>query len=172
MLSEPAAEGDVKLLSELVERMKREGDVLERARAKLKQMETNYRQLIEVDIPTACDNSGIMGIQLPSGEKLEIKDNIRASIPKAKQEEAFSWLRENGYGDLIKNVVSVSFGMGEDDLAEQAAKTLASMDTLPEQKKAVHASTLKAWVKERTLECDEIPDELFGVYRGQRAVLK
>ena len=172
MFSEQASEGEVKALSELIERMKHDGSVLERARAKLKQMEADYRRLTEVDIPTACENSGIMGIQLPSGEKLVIQDNIRASIPKAKQEEAFAWLRENGYGDLIKNVVSVSFGMGEDELAEQAAETLAGMDVTPEQKKSVHASTLKAWVKERMVECEEIPDELFGVYRGQRAVLK
>jgi len=42
----------------------------------------------------------------------------------------------------------------------------------PQQKEDVHASTLKAWVRERIEAGDEFPMDLFGAFIGQRAIIK
>jgi hypothetical protein len=43
-----------------------------------------------------------------------------------RREDAYNWLRENGLGDIIKNNVSVTFGRGEDDKAQQLLDLAAS----------------------------------------------
>jgi len=42
----------------------------------------------------------------------------------------------------------------------------------PEQKEAVHPSTLKAFVKEQIEKGSEIPSETFGIFIGQKTVIK
>ena len=59
----------------------------------------------------------LSSLKLADGSSVEVKPIYGASIPIAKREEAFNWLRQNGLGDLIKNEVIVSFGRNEDDKA-------------------------------------------------------
>ena len=102
----------------------------------------------------------------------EIKKIYGASIPVASREEAFTWLRANGHGDMVKNVVSVGFGMGEDSMAAEFSEMALSKGLHPDQKESVHPSRLRSWVKEQVEEGAEFPMELFGAFIGQRAIIK
>ena len=66
----------------------------------------------------------ISTLKLADGSAVEVKPVYGASIPVAKKEEAYTWLRENGLGDLIKNEIAVAFGRNEDNKA-MAYATLA-----------------------------------------------
>ena len=55
---------------------------------------------------------------MKDGSNVEIKPFYTGTISKEKQEEAFEWLRDNGYEDLIKNQVIVKFGRAEDEKAK------------------------------------------------------
>lgn len=102
-------------------------------------------QLIETeDIPSLMDEMGLESISLLDGTKLSVKPFVSAHISKEREPEAFQWLQDHGYGDIIKERTVVN----------------------------VHPSTLKAWAKERTEAGDNIPDDLFGVYVGRKAFLK
>ena len=70
-------------------------------------------------IPTMMQEMNISTLKLADGTSVEVKPVYGASIPKAKQEEAYTWLRENGLGDLIKNEITVAFGRDEDNKAQQ-----------------------------------------------------
>jgi len=59
----------------------------------------------------------ITKLKLKDGESVEIKKIYGASITPDNQEKAFTWLRNNGLGDIIKNDVTVTFGRGEDNKA-------------------------------------------------------
>ena len=43
---------------------------------------------------------------------------MEGTIKVDDRPEAHQWLRENGFGDLIKNSISAEFGMGEDNIAK------------------------------------------------------
>jgi hypothetical protein len=86
--------------------------------------------------------------------------------------EAFNWLRNHEFDDLIKNTVSVNFGRNEDENARTFLNLVEKQGYSAAQKTDVHPSTLKAFVKERIEQGDEIPMELFGVFVGQRATIK
>ena len=55
------------------------------------------------------EERGVRSIKMRDGQSVDIKPFYTGSITKDKQEEAFQWLRENGYDDIIKNQITASF---------------------------------------------------------------
>ena len=100
---------------------------------------------------------------------MEVKQTYGARIPVVHRDAAFAWLKEKGHDDIIKNLVSVPFGRGEDSLATDFINLAQKNGYAPDQKKEVHPQTLKAFVKEQLEKGQEVPMDLFGVFTGQRA---
>jgi hypothetical protein len=145
----------------------------------IQQMEDNLksakRGLEEVSgqlLPAALQEYGLSELTMADGSKISVQTVISASISKERQPDAHDWLRDHGHGDLIKNTVSVTFGRGQDDAAKDVVRVLQSNGLDPEQKEAVHPSTLKAFVKEQIEKGSEIPSETFGIFIGQKTVIK
>jgi hypothetical protein len=140
--------------------------------ASLKEKEEQYRNLTEVSIPEAMAEAGMKKFVMADGSLIDVKPFYGASISKARQAEAFKWLRDNGFDDIIKNTVSVRFGRKEDELAARMIQLLRQQGFLPEQTEKVEPQTLKAWVKERVEKGQPVDSELFGVFIGQKATIK
>lgn len=123
-------------------------------------------------LPAALQEFGLTELTMSDGSKVSVQSVISASISKERQSDAHDWLRENGHGDLIKNTVSLTFGRGEDEKARDLVRELAAEGFDPEQKESVHPSTLKAFVKEQVERGSGIPSETFGIFIGQKTVIK
>ena len=95
-------------------------------------------------IPTMMQEMNISTLKLADGTSVEVKPVYGASIPADKKEDAYTWLRENGLGDLIKNEVTVAFGRSEDNKAQQYAVLAQGQGYEPIQKLKVEPMTLKA----------------------------
>lgn len=108
-------------------------------------------------------------LKLADGSSVEVKPFYSARIPVSKSEEAFNWLRENDFADLIKNTVSVSFGRDEDDAAKDLLNELSSSGMNTAQKEWVEPMTLKAFVREQVEKGSDLPLETFNVYIGQKS---
>ena len=114
----------------------------------------------------------IKKMKVSDGSAVEVKPGYGASIPTAKKEEAFNWLREHGLGDLIKNEVTVSFGRNEDNKAADYAALAKGQGFQPTQKMKVEPMTLKALVRERIEAGKEMPTEIFGVFSENKTTIK
>jgi len=79
-------------------------------------------------------------------------------------------LRDNHFGDLIKNDVSVSFGRGEDNDAEKLVEHIEGLGLVHKQKESVHYQTLKAFATEQHQKGASLPDE-FGVHVANKTKL-
>lgn len=124
-------------------------------------------------LPAALAEAGLAAIELQDGSKITVKPYYDTSIPERMRDAAFEWLREHGHGDLIKRELKVSFGMGEDEQAQQARDALALLEAEFSDKETVHPSTLKAFVKEQVeAGAEGFPLDLFGAQVGQRATIK
>ncbi len=134
----------------------------------LSQKSDQLRNLAEVLIPEAMMAIGLSELKLSGGESLSIKKFYSASISPENLSGALNWLRTTGNDDIIKNNVICQFGKGEDDTAQLAVELLRSKGLQPEQKTFVHPMTLKAFVKERIENAQDLPQELFGVFVGQK----
>jgi hypothetical protein len=131
-----------------------------------------YRKLTEQTIPEAMAETGMKKFVMEDGSSIDIKPFYGASIPKARQSEAFQWLRDHGFDDIIKNTVSVRFGRNEDELCVRLLNLLGEQGYPAEQAQKIEAQTLKAWVKERVEKGEPVNTELFGVFIGQKAIIK
>lgn len=140
--------------------------------AQLKVVDQDIKRVQENDIPSLMAELGMKKFVLEDGSQVSVAPYYSASISKERQDEAFFWLNENGFGDLIKNTVTARFGRGEDDIAEKVVTQLANQGYVAEAQKKVEPMTLKAWVKEQFEKGVNIPQELFGVYAGQKATIK
>jgi hypothetical protein len=129
---------------------------------KLKEVETT---LSEQTIPNLMQQAGISMLKLADGSSVEVKPFYSARIPASKSDEAFSWLRENGHGDMIKNQVSMEFGMKQDNEAKALVEELKQKGLAVQQKTSVHPSTLRGFVREQIQDLGkDVPVELFGTY--------
>lgn len=129
---------------------------------KLKEVETT---LSEQTIPNLMQQAGISMLKLADGSSVEVKPFYSARIPASKSEQAFDWLRANGHGDMIKNQVSLEFGMRQDNEAKALVEELKQKGLAVQQKTSVHPSTLRGFVREQIQDLGkDVPAELFGTY--------
>ncbi len=117
-------------------------------------------------IPELLAEQGLKEIKLSDGSKVSVKKEFRATVPKdyLKREAALQWLRDQGLGDIIKNDVTVSFGKGEDDKAEQLLRLAADNGFEPQQKSDVAWNTLSALYQERVEAGLDMPSDSFSLW--------
>ena len=117
-------------------------------------------------IPELLAEQGLSEIKLADGSKVSVRKEFRATVPKddMKREAALQWLRDQGLGDIIKNNVTVSFGKGEDDKAEQLLQLAADNGFEPQQKSDVAWNTLSALYQERIEAGLDMPSDSFSLW--------
>lgn len=135
----------------------------------LSRTKEDLRRVQEEELPSALAEHGLKSLQMEDGSVVTVDPFYGASIPKDRTVEAFHWLRDNGFGDIVKNTVSASFGRGRDDEAQALLNSLEQQGMDVSQKQWVEPMTLKAFAKEQIEKGSALPSDLFGVYVGQKA---
>jgi hypothetical protein len=160
-----------KQLSQLVRTLRNVEQQIDDAENHLKDLKSLKHKLSVENIPQLMDEMGVERLDV-DGVVVERKMIVSASIPVARKDEAFAWLRENGLDDIIKNDVTVSFGKGEDNVAGDVVGLLQERGFDPQTKTHVHPSTLKAFVKERVEGGKPIDLDLFGAFISNAAQIR
>lgn len=161
----PSADGgELSQLSLLAEEQAAATAEVARLEALLETARANLRGYAEQKVPELMDQIGLSEFATASGLRIKIQETIRASIPKAAAFRAFAWLRENGHAAMIKRTLSVALGKGEEERAEKLHAMLDAEFEVSDVEN-VHPSTLAAFVREKLQEGEEVPIDLFGVYR-------
>ena len=163
-----ASANDAKQLSDQVVKLQNLEEQIGEREKELKDMKREAEKVSGEVIPTIMQEMNISSLKLADGSAVEVKPVYGASIPIAKKEEAFKWLREHGLGDLIKNEITVAFGRDEDNKAQQYAVLAQGQGYEPVQKLKVEPMTLKALVRERIEAGQDMPADLFNVFAGNR----
>ena len=95
-------------LNELQQQLKEKEESLSLLKHKIRDLEERI-------IPEMMQEAGVSKIKLEDGTEVEVKPFYAAKIPESRIDEAFSWLRDKGHEDLIKNTVTTSFSRGQDN---------------------------------------------------------
>ena len=154
----------IKTLSDKVIELKNLEDEVKNAEESLSKLKEKTRYISQIEVPKMMEEMHVTKLKLKDGEIIEIKKIYGASISPDNQEKAFTWLRNNGLGDIIKNDITVTFGRGEDNKAATYAVLARGQGYEPVQKIGVHPQTLKAVVRERLEAGQEMPSDLFKTY--------
>lgn len=150
-------------------------DLVKQLEERVKEEKERLRSLTQLQLPEAMRAAGLERFITTQGAAVEVKREVYASISESNRAAAHAWLREHGHGDLIKNVLSVSFGAGEDadaagvrSLIEASGFAHGGM----EQKEGVHPSTLRVFVREQVEGGKPLPLDLFGAHLADVAKIK
>ena len=106
--------GDVQLkqAANLAAMIKTETEHVKVLEENLKECKKNLMKLTDEDLPQLLTELGMSSFKMADGSSVEIKKTYGASIPVANRAQAYQWLRDNGFGDIVKNFVACNFGMG------------------------------------------------------------
>tara|TARA_R100001440_G_scaffold65544_1_gene86421 strand:+ start:715 stop:1284 length:570 start_codon:yes stop_codon:yes gene_type:complete len=160
-----------KRLSSLVHQLNQVTKEIKQAEDFLKTLKAQKQNISFEQIPEVMDEMGIDRLDV-DGATVSLKSFVSASIPMDKKDEAYAWLRENGYDDIIKNDITLSFGRGEDNVAKDLMVDLDQKGFHPESKTHIHSMTLKAFVRDMVEKGVPIDLDLFGAFVARTAVVK
>ena len=141
-------------------------------KSQLKKKEDYITKLSEQVLPTLFSEVGLSELKLSDGRKLKVSEYFRASIKVENRELAYTWLRNNGFGDLVKNQVTCSFGRNEDEKASGLMSELSDKGLEPAQREWVEPSTLRAFIREQHEAGKALPMDLLGAFVGQKTTIK
>jgi hypothetical protein len=160
-----------KNLSSLVRNLRAVEQQIFEAEQHLKTLKREKERLEIEAIPGLMSEMGVERVDV-DGATVSVKMKVHASIPVARREEAFAWLRSEGLDDIIKNDVILTFGKGEDNIAGDVVGMLQDRGFDPETKTHIHSSTLRAFVKERVENGKPIDLDMFGAFVADTAEIK
>ena len=159
---------NIKSLASQVKSLKELEDELKADEESLKNKKKEIERISGEVIPTMLSEMGLSSLKLADGSAVDVKPYYAANISIANREAAYSWLRSNGLGDIIKNDITVSFGRDEDNKAADYANLARGQGFEPTQKLKVEPMTLKALVRERIEAGKDMPMDTFNVFVGNR----
>jgi len=137
---------------------------IEDAEEKISKLKKDAKDYEERLIPDMMQEAGVSKLELKDGTKVEVKPFYAAKIPESRNDEAFGWLRDNGHGDMIKNVLTANIDKGQDNQVSELVRICEKLGFAYSQKQKVEPMTLKAFVKEQIEKGKEVPFDMFGVY--------
>lgn len=128
----------------------------------LKLIKKRAIRLREETIPSAMQEMGLQKLVLDTGQTITIKQEVYANISEENKTKAFGWLEKNNFGGLIKSVIKIEFGRDRLDEASYLCERLKDQGHSPEFIETVHASTLKAFLREQISKGTKVPLDFFG----------
>ena len=130
----------------------------------LKDLKEEADKISSEIIPNLLAEQGLASLKLADGSAVDVKKTYSCTIKKDSLDAAYTWLRDQGLGDIIKNEVSVVFGKGEDTRANNLLDLAVQEGYEPSQKQKVEPMTLKALYRERIEAGLDMPSEFFHTF--------
>ena len=155
---------DVKSISDKCNELKNLHKQIEDKDKEISELKKKAKEYEERTIPDMMQEAGVSKLELADGTKVEVKPFYAAKIPESRNDEAFSWLRDNGHGDMIKNVLTANIDKGQDNQVSELVRICEQLGFAYTQKQKVEPMTLKAFVKEQVEKGEQVPFDMFGVY--------
>lgn len=77
--------------------------------AQLVKLNAEKDDLMKVTIPKIMKDLRLTEHTMPTGETLKLSKTLNVTLVESKKEDAYTWLRDNNHGSVIKHEVSVTF---------------------------------------------------------------
>lgn len=167
------SDGDLKSIAALAgEQLKLEGE-LDALGDKLKAKKAELFKVQNVLLPDAMQAAEMKKFIMTNGAAVELKSDMSVSVSVEKKPDVIEWLRANGHEAMVKNVLSIDFDKGNDNMVEALAAEAEKLGFVPVRREDFATGTLKSLLKEQ-LEAGALdkPLDFFGAYPYTKAVIK
>ena len=151
---------------DLVLTMQRHEADLAELNQQVKDKKAAIADIAEMQLPVLVESIGL-GDELPlaNGTKLVIKRNHGASPLVANRDKVWDWMEEHGHKHLVKRSMTASFAKDEGEEADRLKAIFRDNDIPFDETRKVESSTLSKFVRDAEGRGEEIPEDIFGVYR-------
>ena len=139
------SDADLKKVADLAEEQIVLEDELDDLLRLTKECKAKLAEVSEVKLPTLMRELGLNSFQLEDGPTITVKTELYTHISQKNKPDALKWLRDNGFGSLIKERV----------LQESVA-----------------GASVKALIREQLSLGKAVPLQVFGVHEVTRSVIK
>ena len=99
------AESGMDRVKRYARRMKMVSNAFDILKPVIDALNEEYDDIRKGLLPDQMQEEDIKTITIDGVGRVQLAGDVYASIPAEQQEAAFTWLRENGYGDLIRETV-------------------------------------------------------------------
>ena len=154
-------------LSEMIRILSDVNSAISKAEESVKSLKKSRDRYLHDLIPGKMAEMGLDKVEV-DGNKVSLQTFVSGTMPNW----ALNHLREIGAGDFIKNDVSVSFGVTQDNVAKDLAADLENKGYETSSKTWVEPMTLKKLIRERVEANQEIDLEMFNAHVGQVAKIE
>lgn len=147
---------------------------LKEKNAELKHMAENVMPELMVQAQQAeCTSLG--------GFKVKLKEIIVAHVPSASAKEpdqikrrweAFRWLDNNGYGDLIERKIDVTFDRKDETAAKELLTKLKADNYQARPNYNLHHMRLQGFVRQAFDEGVDVPEDIFAIRSIKRCEVR
>jgi hypothetical protein len=154
-----------------IERIRSVQEQIELTELKVKKLKEE-EQLLADSITDILQSKGVSELKLTDGSKVSTKEQLYCSINEENKNAAFKWVRDQGDGDIIKNVVSVDFKKGEDQVAQEFKQLAENSGLVPNENSSIHPSTLRSYLNAKARDGVNFDEKLFGAFRLNKVSIK
>ena len=154
-----------------LERIKAVQDKIMTAETMVKKLKEE-EQVLADSITDLLQSKGVSELKLTDGSKVTTKEQLYCSIKEENKVAAFNWVRDQGDGDIIKNIVSVDFKKGEDEVAQEFKQLAENSGLVPNENSSIHPSTLRSYLNAKSRDGVDFDDKLFGAFRLNKVSIK
>lgn len=95
-------------VAEIALKMKNVKEQLDAKKKEATELQNEFDALRKHDLPEAMEEAGIESVRVKDVGTVSLRTDAYASIKGGMKEEAYRWLTEQGYGDLIQDFVQSS----------------------------------------------------------------
>lgn len=151
---------------------------IEEMEAQLKAKKKEHALYAEKLVPDLLDQIGLKSVVTKGGLHVELKEDVRASIPQdaEKRGRAFQYLHDTGNDGMIKREITIRYSRDEAKFADELLAQLEKLDVKKhatvEHEWDIHNSTLTAFIREELREGRNIPLQDFGAFIQRHAKLR
>jgi len=131
---------------------------------KLKKLYSVRNQIAEEQLPELFNEVGMSELKTRSGLPLKLKNKVFTNISKDRKPKAIAWLDKNGQGGMVKRCVIIDFDKTQTEKVQALLRLIGKGWPNNRVELDVHASTVKAFVKRRLEDGEELPLDIFGVH--------
>lgn len=139
----------------------------------LKGFKSRLRTIQFSKIPDMLDELEIPEISFKN-YKIKVADVIEGTLAKdpEKRAKALAWVEAHGGEGLIQTQIGLTFGKSQHEEAKALAESLEAQGLAIEMTSGIHASTYKAWARERMRNGETLDEDALGLYIARMAEIK
>jgi hypothetical protein len=144
---------------------------IEQLQDQIKELAQRRTDIETKKLPNLMQQAGVKELTTLEGLKVSTKFVV-GTIPTDMKDTAYDYLDSHGHSDIIKRNLALQFSKGDTAQAEKAREARAEMGFDPTIKLDIHPQTWMAFAREQLQSGKMLPLEQWGVWYGDKAVIK